>query len=88
MYCCKLYGRVQQSTACVAVSDTVVPLCKDPSLNHILLTPKPSVTHKLPPLGRPTLYKVQFRWTSAAVFIEGKHCICTAHVSYEWVINQ
>ena len=59
---------------------TVVPLWKDPSqerppLNkdHIFTTPKSSFTHKLPPLGRPPLHKVQFGWTSAAVFIEGKN---------------
>ena len=60
----------------------MVPLWKDPSQerpplgkDHIFLKPKPSFTHKPPPLGRPPLYKDQSRWTSAAVFLEGDHCI-------------
>ena len=53
------------------------PLWKDPyqqrpplNKEYIFLTPKPSITHKPPPLRRPPLYKDQFHWKSAAVFIE------------------
>ena len=70
-------------------STTVVPLYKDPSLerqplnkDHIFLTLTPSITHKPQSLGRPPLYKDQFRWTSAAVFIEGDHCIITYSQTY------
>ena len=60
----------------------MVPLWKDPFLqrppinkDRFFPASKPFITHKPPLLGRPPLYKDHFCWTSAAVFIDGDHCI-------------